>query len=66
MENPFDNFKMTVIEALAGLLVTISLGLSGFALKWQFDANADIKVMSQKIDQLSSALERRKKFLTLE
>jgi len=43
-----------IAQTLMGLLVTIALGLAGFALKWQFDANAQMQVMQQRIEQLAN------------
>ena len=40
-------------EYVLGTLTTVCLALASFSLKWTFDANAEIKLMQQKIEQLA-------------
>ena len=41
-------------DILFGTMITIALGLASFALKWQFDANADIRVMKTQLFRVES------------
>jgi len=36
---------------LLGVLVSTSLAVAGFTLKWQFAANAEIKVLQQRLTE---------------
>ena len=45
--------NLNLMNTLMGVIITISLGLSGFSLKWQFDANADLKVIKEQIEQIT-------------
>jgi len=40
------------------VFLAICLGLSSFTLKWTFDANADMKVLNNKVDTIVSSHER--------
>jgi len=51
------NFNLT--DVLMGLIISVSIGLSGFSLKWQFDANADIQVMKEEIKKLTEGQTNR-------
>lgn len=41
-------------ETILGIIVAISFSLAGFALKWQFDANAEIRVLKEQIAQIQT------------
>lgn len=43
------NGHMKLVMWLLGTLSTISMMLAGFSLKWQFDANAKIEVMQERM-----------------
>lgn len=43
---------INIIFALLGILTTISLTLAGAALKWSFDANAELKQISKLTEQV--------------
>lgn len=41
-----------ILNVILGILVSLSLGLASFSLKWVFDANAQISVMNETIRHL--------------
>ena len=43
---------LDITSILLSILTAISLGLTGFSLKWQFDANAEIKVLTERLERL--------------
>lgn len=47
-----------VSNALFGVLAAICIGLSGFALKFNFDANADMKAMRVEMNHMSEAIDK--------
>lgn len=42
---------MKLNEVILSILITVSLGLCGFSLKWTFDANARIQVLENKLEE---------------
>lgn len=54
MERKDSKFTFIVVSTIIGLMSTVSLGLGGFALKWVFDANAEISVMNEKLSSIQS------------
>lgn len=45
-------------EHITGILVSICIALASFSLKWTFDANAELKVLNQKIEQMQANRDR--------
>lgn len=41
-----------LLDILFSILIAISLGLAAFALKWQFDANAKLSVIEEKLAKI--------------
>ena len=41
---------------IGGVLITICISLSAFSLKWSFDSNAEIKVMNERIKNLTESV----------
>lgn len=54
MERKDSKITFIVISTIIGLMSTVSLSLGGFALKWVFDANAEISVMNEKLSSIQS------------
>jgi len=46
------------VNALFGVLVMICIALSGFSLKWTFDANAELKVIRVEMRAIHDTLEK--------
>lgn len=46
-----------LIQVLLGLVTTMSIALASFSLKWVFDANAQIAIMSKEMELKFADLE---------
>lgn len=42
---------------IMGILMTICMGLSSFSLKWGFDANAELKVITVQMQTMNKSIE---------
>jgi hypothetical protein len=49
---------MKPLEIILTVLITITLGLTSFALKWIFDTNAQMAVMGQRMDAIVASTEQ--------
>ena len=45
-------------KIVVGLLISVCFGLSGFSLAWTFNANADLKVLELKVENLKEKVKR--------
>ena len=41
------------IEVFVGVAITVAVGMASFAMKWQFDANAKLAVIEEKVSELA-------------
>lgn len=44
----------SIKSKLVGALVVLLVGISSFTVKWQFDANADIRVLKEQIQRMET------------
>jgi hypothetical protein len=50
--------ESSISNTTISLLAAICMALSAFSLKWSFDANADMKVMSVQMENMTESIEK--------
>jgi hypothetical protein len=53
-----DETSKQVSSTVFSVLAAICIGLSSFALKWSFDANAEMKAMTVQMQHMATAMEK--------